>query len=81
MPARARIDRRAAVGIVLRDVRRAAALTAASNKIGSVIVFVAAHRAAGSGIVLDHVDGDRLPLRSNSAGFARRIRSPRTGSN
>src|SRR5580700_11476154 len=52
----ARIDRRAAVGVVLRDMRRAAAFTAAGDKVGSVIVLVTAHGAAGSGIVLDHVE-------------------------
>src|SRR5215470_5597059 len=52
----ARIDRRAAVGVVLRDVRRAAALPAAGDEVGRVIVLVAANRAAGPGIVLDHVE-------------------------
>src|SRR5438067_1293695 len=45
MPGRAGIDRRAAVGIVLRDMRRAAALAAAGDEVGGVIVLVAAHRA------------------------------------
>ena len=52
----ARIDRRAAVGIVLRDMRRAAALATAGDEVSGVIVLVAAHRAAGPGIVLDHVE-------------------------
>src|SRR6202162_4773603 len=59
MTGRARVNRGAAVGIVLRDVRRAAALTAAGDKVGGVIVLVAAHGAAGPGIVLDHVERRR----------------------
>jgi hypothetical protein len=43
MPGRARVDRRAAVGVVLRDVRRAAALAATGDKVGGVIVLVGAH--------------------------------------
>ena len=49
-------DRQAAVGVVLRNMRRAAALTAARDKVGGVIVLVAAHGAAGLGIVLDHLE-------------------------
>src|SRR5258707_8395530 len=37
----ARVDRGTAVGIVLRDMRRAAALTATGNKIGGVIILFA----------------------------------------
>src|SRR5246500_1581698 len=59
MPGRARIDRRAAVGVVLRDMRRAAALAATGDEVGSVVVLVAADRAAGPGIVLDHVERSR----------------------
>src|ERR1700692_1364892 len=54
MAGRARVDRGAAVGIVLRDMRRAAALATTGDKVGGVIVLVTTHRAAGSGIVLDH---------------------------
>jgi NitT/TauT family transport system ATP-binding protein len=54
MAGRARVDRRAAVGIVLRDMRRAAALAAAGDKVGGVIVLVGAYGAARPGIVLDH---------------------------
>jgi hypothetical protein len=56
MAGRARVDRGAAVGIVLRDMRRAAEFTAAGDKVGGVIVLVAAHSAAGFGIVLDRVE-------------------------
>src|SRR5262245_7355185 len=45
MPGRARIDRRAAIGIVLRDMRRAAALAAAGDEGGGVIVLVATYGA------------------------------------
>lgn len=51
----ARVDRRAALGIVLRDMRCIAALMTADNELGRVIVLVGGHRAAGPGIVLDHV--------------------------
>ena len=63
----ARIDRRAAVGVVLRDMRRAAALAAAGDEVGRVIVLVAAHRAAGFGIVVDHVE--RGSALSGAVGF------------
>ncbi len=56
MPGRAAIDRRAAVGIILRDVRGTAALAAAGDEVGSVVEIVGPHRAAGLGIVLDHVE-------------------------
>src|SRR6202166_1244481 len=59
MAGRARVDCGAAVGIVLRDMRRAAAFAAAGDKVGGVIVLVAAHGAAGPGIVLDHVERGR----------------------
>jgi hypothetical protein len=55
MPGGAGINRRTAVGIVLRDMRRAAALTAAGDKVGGVVVSVAALRAAGPGIIRDSV--------------------------
>src|SRR5277367_1059373 len=42
----ARIDCRAAIGVVLRDVWRAATLATAGNKLGSVIVLVGSNRAA-----------------------------------
>src|SRR3974390_2970588 len=54
-----RVDRRAAVGVVLRDVRRAAARAATGDEVGGVVVLVAADRAAGPGIVLDHVERSR----------------------
>src|SRR5262245_23620096 len=41
MAGRARVDRRAAVGVVLRHMRGAAARAAAGDEIGRVIVFVA----------------------------------------
>src|ERR1700745_1774733 len=56
MARRARIDRRTAVLVILRDMRRAPALAAAGHEVGRVIGFVAADCAAGSGIVLDHVE-------------------------
>ena len=40
MPSGAAIDCRAAISIILRDVRRATALTAARDKVGGVIVLV-----------------------------------------
>src|SRR6516162_10815271 len=54
MSGRAPIDGRAAIGVVLRDMGSAAALAATGDELGSVIVLVAAHRAAGPAIVLDH---------------------------
>src|SRR5450755_2729518 len=59
MTGRARVNRGAAVGIVLRDMRRTAAFAAAGDKVGGVVVLVAAHGAAGPGIVLDHVERGR----------------------
>src|SRR5471032_1479452 len=59
MAGRARVDRGAAVEIVLRDVRRAAAFATAGDKFGGVIVLVATYGAAGPGIVLDHVECGR----------------------
>src|SRR6202008_3091764 len=53
MSGRAPIDRRAAVGVVLRDMGCAAAFAATDDELGRVIVLVAAHRAARLGIVLD----------------------------
>jgi len=52
------INCRTPVGIVLRDMRRAAALAAAGHEVGGVIVLVAAHRAARFGVVVDHVERD-----------------------
>ena len=40
------IDRRASIGIILRDMRRAAAFATARDKVGGIIVLVAAHREA-----------------------------------
>src|SRR6201987_1104863 len=71
MPGRARIDRRAAVGVVLRDMRRAAALAATGDTVGGVIVLVGAHGAARLGIVLDHVEGGRSLRRTVGLGEAR----------
>jgi hypothetical protein len=71
MTGRARIDCRPAVGIVLRDMRRAAAFTAASNKVRSIIVLVAAHRAARPGIVLDHIERSCALGRAVGLGQAR----------
>jgi hypothetical protein len=53
---RATIDRRAAMGVVLRDMRSAAAFAAAGDEVSSIVEFVGPHRAAGFGIVLDHVE-------------------------
>src|ERR1700751_5620176 len=53
------VDRRAAVGIVLRHVRCATALAAAGDEFGCVVVLVATHRAAGLRIVVDHREADR----------------------
>src|SRR5262249_33458019 len=46
MASRACVDRRAAVGIVLRHMRRTATLATAGHELGSIIVLVGAHRAA-----------------------------------
>jgi hypothetical protein len=59
MASRARIDRRPAVGVVLRDVRRAAAFATASDEVSRIIVLVATHGASGFGVVLDHVERGR----------------------
>jgi hypothetical protein len=60
---RAAIDRRATVGIVLPDMRRAAAPAASGHELSCIVVLVAAHRSAGFGIILDHVlDFLRAPL-------------------
>jgi hypothetical protein len=56
MAGRATIDRRAAIGVVLRDMRSAAAFAAAGDEVGSIVEFVGPHRAAGLGVVLDHVE-------------------------
>src|SRR5437588_553100 len=53
-----RVDRRAAVGIILRDMRGATTLAAAGNEISGVVVLVATHRATGSSIVINHIEGD-----------------------
>src|SRR3974390_459894 len=59
MPSGAAIDCRAAISIILRDVRRATALATAGDKVGGVIVLVTCHRAAGFGVILDHVERRR----------------------
>jgi hypothetical protein len=56
------IDRRSTVRVVLRDMRRAAARATAGDEVGGIVVLVAAYRAAGLGVVRDHVEG-RGPLR------------------
>src|SRR4029077_12745202 len=66
-----RIDRRTAVGVVLRDMRGAAAFAAAGDEVSGVVVLVAAHRAAGSGIVLDHVERGRALRRAVGLGQPR----------
>src|SRR5258705_5549121 len=63
MAGRARVDRGAAVGIVLRDMRRTAAVAAAGGKGGGGVVLFAAPRAARAGLVLDPVE-HRRGLRS-----------------
>src|SRR5579871_329891 len=67
----ARVDCGTAIGIVLRDMRGAAALAAASDKVGGVIVLVAAYRAAGLGIILDHVERGRALGRAVRLGQSR----------
>src|SRR3984957_7040976 len=59
MTSRARVDRRAAVGVVLRDVRRAAAFATANDEVSRIIVLVATHGASRFGVVLDHVERGR----------------------
>ena len=71
MPSGAAIDCRAAIGIILRDVRRATAFAAAGDKVGGVIVLVASHRAAGSGVILDHVERRRALGRAVGLGQPR----------
>src|SRR2546421_6491696 len=56
------INRRAAVGVVLRDMRHTATFTAPGNELGGVIVLVGPHCAARVGNVLNHFEG-RGPLR------------------
>ena len=55
----ARIDCRAAIGIVLGDMRGAVALATARDEVGSVVVLVAAHSAARAAIIRDHVERGR----------------------
>ena len=55
----ARIDRRAAVGVVLGDVWRAAAFATAGDEFSRIIVLVAADGASGSGVVVNHVERGR----------------------
>src|ERR1043166_6074071 len=71
MPGRARIDGRTTVDIVLRDMRDAAARATAGHEAGGVIVLVAADRAAGAGIVLDHVERSLALRRAVGLGQAR----------
>jgi hypothetical protein len=57
MSGRARIDRRAAVGIVPRDVRGAAAFTTASDKVGGVLPDIIEHERAGLIVEPGDVEG------------------------
>src|SRR5215207_5740114 len=57
MPRRTRVDRGAALGVVLSDVGCAATLTTAGDEVGGVVAFVGPNRAAGISIVVDHVEG------------------------
>ena len=50
------INGRTAVGIVLRDMRRAASFPTACNEVGGIIVLVAADCTAWFGIVFNHVE-------------------------
>src|ERR1700730_9855607 len=52
----AAIDGRAAIGIVLHDVRCAAEFAAIRNELGSIVVLVCADRALGAGIVGDPLE-------------------------
>ena len=56
MACRAAINCRTAIAGVLRDMWRAAEFATAGDKIGGVKVFVAAHGATTSDIVLDHAE-------------------------
>jgi hypothetical protein len=53
----ARVDRRAAVCIVLHHVFHGVTFAARGDEIGGVIILVGADRAAGAGILVDHVEG------------------------
>ena len=53
----ASVDRRSAMRVVLRHMRRAAAFAASGDKVGGVVILVGSHRAARVGIVLDHAEG------------------------
>src|SRR5258708_11987678 len=64
----AAIDRRTAVGRVLRDVRRASALAAAGDEVGGVVVLVGANRASAAGLGLDH--GESRRALGGAAGLA-----------
>lgn len=57
MPGRARIDRRAAFGIVLRDVRGAAAFTTADDKVGGVLPDTIEHESIGLIVKPGDVEG------------------------
>src|SRR5262249_2455766 len=71
MAGRARIDGRTAVSVVLRNMRRAAALAAAGDEVGRVIALVSANRAAGPGSVLDHIERRSAFGRAISLGHPR----------
>src|SRR5258708_20489068 len=57
----AAIDRRTAVGRVLRDVRRASALAAAGDEVGGVVVLVGANPASPARLGLAHGESPRAP--------------------
>jgi hypothetical protein len=70
--------RRAAVGVILRDMWRAAAFTTTGDEVGRVIILVATHSAAGLSIVVDHVQRGRAlaaPFRQRFAAAALADRS------
>src|SRR5260221_9461837 len=64
----AAIDRRTAVGRVLRDGPRASALAAAGDEVGGVVVLVGANRASAAGLGLDH--GESRRALGGAAGLA-----------
>src|SRR5258708_36539655 len=75
----AAIDRRTAVGRVLRDVRRASALAAAGDEVGGVVVLVGANRASAAGLGLDHGESRRALGRAAGLAQPRRDDEPVAG--
>ena len=57
MPGGTAIDGGAAIGVILRNMRCAATLAAAGDEVGGVVEFIGPHRAARSGIAVDHIKG------------------------